>query len=145
MILTELEDCFTKELLRTVPPSRDKAHESLRMAGAYLEETKQVFRAGSCRLSMSGVYMALFHAARAVLYRDGIREKSHYCIGRYLETYVTSGRIDGKWVIFFDRIRKKRESNQYSFDVPPSNEEIEGMLVLTEQFIGIIKDVIDNP
>lgn len=28
-------------------------------------------------------YMVFFHSARAGLFRDGIREKSHYCIEIY--------------------------------------------------------------
>ncbi|HVP94349.1 MAG TPA: HEPN domain-containing protein [Methanoregulaceae archaeon] len=145
MTLTDLDDCFARGKLRTVPSSNDKAQESLATAWAYLEEAKQVVPAGSFRLATNGVYFAWFHAARALLFRDGVREKSHYCIGRYLETYAGSGRLEGKWVTLFDRIRKKREDNQYSSDVPSSKEEIEGSLVLAEQFIKTIEDLIKNP
>jgi uncharacterized protein (UPF0332 family) len=143
--LTKLDECFARGELRPVPPSGEKAIESLRAARAFLDESRQAARIGSNRLATGGIYMAWFHASRAVLFRDGIREKSHYCIGRYLETYVSSGRLDRKWVTLFDRIRTKRTENQYSFGVPPAPEEIDGLILLAEQFTGVIQDLLDNP
>lgn len=144
-ILTKLDECFARGELRPVPPSGEKAIESLRAARAFLAESEQAARTGSYRLATGGIYMAWFHAARAVLFRDGIREKSYFCIGRYLKTYVSSGRLDGKWVAMFDRIRVKRSENQYSFEVPPAREEIDGLLVLAEEFIAVIEELLDNP
>jgi uncharacterized protein (UPF0332 family) len=145
MKLTKLDDCFAAGKLRRVPSSGDKAHESLDTAREYLREAELVAGTGSFRLAMNGIYMACFHAARAVLFRDGIREKSHYCIGRYLEIYTSSGEMDAKWVNFFDRVRKKREENQYSCEVPPSEKEIHGLLELAGEFIGIIENLMKKP
>jgi uncharacterized protein (UPF0332 family) len=50
--------------------------------------------AGSLRSAMMAAYMGYFHAARAVLFRDGVREKSHYCIGVYLESYRERGMLE---------------------------------------------------
>ncbi|KUG20053.1 MAG: HEPN domain-containing protein [Methanomicrobiaceae archaeon] len=72
-------------MLRRVRPSAEKANESLSLASSYLAEARQVAGVGANRMSLTGAYMAWFHAARAVLFRDGIREKSHYCIELYPE------------------------------------------------------------
>jgi len=109
--LTRLDDCFAEGKLLRVSPSSGKAKESLNTARAYLEEAQQVIRIGSQRLAMNGVYMVWFHAARAVLFRDGIREKSHYCVEQYLGTYVASGKLDNKWVTLLGRVRGKRDQS----------------------------------
>jgi uncharacterized protein (UPF0332 family) len=63
------------------------------------------------RSALMAVYMGYFHAARAVLFRDGIREKSHYCIGIYLETYVEKGLLEEEWIALFDHIRGLRQAD----------------------------------
>ena len=70
-------------------------------------------------------YVAIFHAARALLFRDGIRQKSHFCLEQYLNTFVTSGKLEPKWITFFASMRDKRDTDQYGFQPPPTSEEIE--------------------
>ncbi len=119
---------------------------SLAMAREYLSEARQGMQIGTPRLATNGVYMAWFHAARAVLFHDGIREKrTHYCIELYLGTYAASGNLESRWVTLFGRIRSMREQNQYSFETPASGEEIEGWLSITEQFIERIETVPKLP
>ena len=67
------------------------------------------------RSAISSAYLAVFHSARAVLFRDGVREKSHYCIGLYLQKYVEEGTLEEEWPMLFDRIRSVRHADQYSF------------------------------
>ena len=78
--LFTLEECFGKALLRRVDPSTGKARESLRQARTWLAEAEQAFAAGVFRSALLAAYNAYFHAARAILFRDGLREKSHSCI-----------------------------------------------------------------
>jgi uncharacterized protein (UPF0332 family) len=60
--------------------------------------------------------MGYSHAARAILYRDGIREKSHYCIGVYLESYREKGLLKDEWVSRFNHMRGLRQNDQYALD-----------------------------
>ena len=96
--MTRLDECFDRGLLRTVEPSEEKARASLARAREWLEEAKEDLAIDSVRSALSAVYMGYFHAARAVLYRDGVREKSHYCIGIYLERYGEQGQLEEEWV-----------------------------------------------
>ena len=61
-------------------PHTKKACRSIALARAYLDETRQSGAIGTTRLAMNGLYFAWFHAGRSVLFADGIREKSHYCL-----------------------------------------------------------------
>jgi uncharacterized protein (UPF0332 family) len=140
--LTALDRCFADGKLQTVEPSRQKAGASLELARAYLTEARQSIGIGNNRLAMNGVYFAWFHAARAVLFRDGIREKSHYRLEQYLKTYAADGSLDTKWIVLFGRMRRKREESQYSLSPPPLREEIEGVLDLTQQFIEEMSRIV---
>ncbi|MEA2035274.1 MAG: HEPN domain-containing protein [Euryarchaeota archaeon] len=140
--MRDIEDCFRKKLLRKVEPSEKKAEKSLNLADSYLEEAKLVASAGAGRMSLSGAYMGWFHSARAVLFRDGIREKSHYCIELYLETYVESGHLEEDWILMLGRMRSQRHESQYSFAPQPDKEEVKAAIEGAEKFIGRIKKLL---
>jgi uncharacterized protein (UPF0332 family) len=80
-------------------------------------------------------YMGYFHAARAVLFRDGVREKSHYCIGVYLESYRDSGLVEDEWVLQFDHMRGMRQNDQYGLDARPTPAEVRQAVADAGKFI----------
>jgi uncharacterized protein (UPF0332 family) len=121
--MTGISDCFERGLLRNVDPSGEKAEASLVQAREWVTEAQKGLEIGAVRSALMAVYMGYFHAARAVLFRDGIREKSHYCIGVYLETYVINNRLEEEWVILFDHMRGLRQADQYSLDARPTEQE----------------------
>ena len=62
-------------------------------------------------------YYAMFHAARALLYAEGYREKSHYCLSvALLELYVDTGKLPLSMVKDFDRAILLREEADYKGD-----------------------------
>ena len=70
----------------------------MRAAHRWLEEAERSLEAGATSSSVLASYLSMFHSARAILYLDGYREKSHYCVARHLERYVASGQLEaGGW------------------------------------------------
>jgi uncharacterized protein (UPF0332 family) len=133
--LKNIDDCFERGLLRRVEPSRSKSEQSLLQAGEWLSEAEKNLEAEALRSAISSAYLAVFHSARAVLFRDGVREKSHYCIGLYLQRYVDDGTLEEDWPMLFDRIRSVRHADQYSFMALPTVEEVQAGIDLAERFI----------
>lgn len=131
-------------MLRRVAPSVEKANESLNLAASYLDEAQQVAGLGARRISLTGAYMAWFHAARAVLFRDGIREKSHYCIELYLNHYAQSGDLEEEWVLMFSRMRTQRHESQYSFGPAPTTTEVLAAVEHAGQFIERIRRLLSE-
>ena len=78
--LKSIDDCFERGLLRRVEPSRTKSEQSLLSARDWLSEAEKNLEAGAFRSAVSSAYLAVFHSARAILFRDGVREKSHYWV-----------------------------------------------------------------
>ncbi|MBP7070392.1 MAG: HEPN domain-containing protein [Methanothrix sp.] len=100
--------------------------------------------AGAWRSAVSSAYLAVFHAARAVLFRDGVREKSHYCIGLYLQRYVEEGSLEEDWPMLFDRIRSVLHADQYSFMAKPTEEEVQAGIDLAEKFIERMEKLLNE-
>lgn len=135
-LLKSIDECFERGLLRKVEPSRIKSQQSLRLARDWLGEAETNFEAKAYRSALSSAYLAVFHAARAVLFSDGVREKSHYCIGLYLQSYVENAELEEEWPMLFDRMRSIRHADQYSFQAKPSEEEVVSGLHLADNFIN---------
>lgn len=133
--MKNIDDCFELGLLRKVEPSRGKSDRSLLSAREWLSEARKNLEAEALRSALSSAYLAVFHSARAVLFRDGVREKSHYCIGLYLQRYVEDGSLEEDWPMLFDRIRSVRHADQYSFMARPAKEEVQAGIDLAERFI----------
>lgn len=134
--LKNIDDCFERGLLRRVEPSRIKSEQSLLQAREWLSEAEKNLEAEAYRSALSSAYLAVFHSARAILFRDGVREKSHYCIGLYLQRYVEDGDLEEEWPMLFDRIRSVRHADQYSFQAKPTDEEVSAGLDFAERFIN---------
>ena len=140
--LTRLDKCYERGLLRKVPASNDKAMQSLAQAREWVTEAGYDCDAGSLRSALMAAYMGYFHAARAVLFRDGVREKSHYCIGVYLDSYREKGLLEDEWVLQFDHMRGLRQSDQYSLDARPTLAEVRQSVADASIFIERIERLL---
>src|SRR3989344_3084996 len=75
----ELRICFDKRLLRSINPDTEKSRKSIETAEKKLNKAVKLINVGFFDLSVLEAYTCMFHAARALLYKDGIQEKSHFC------------------------------------------------------------------
>lgn len=125
-ILSELDDCFNKGLIRKIPPSKEKALRSLNKANRWLEEAKKSLSFNLFNSCLVASYSAMFHASRALLFKDGFREKSHYCLARYLEErYVNAGKLNRAVVDLLDRFRTLRHEDLYELDFSATQDDAE--------------------
>jgi uncharacterized protein (UPF0332 family) len=141
-VLNSLDECYRKELLRRVEPSLEKARRSLQQSRVWQDEARKSLAAGAFRSAMVSSYNGYFHAARAILYRDGLREKGHLCIELYLSSYVTKGVLEPPWIAQFSRMRSARHMDLYSFTAAPSREEVESALRGAEAFLARIEALL---
>jgi uncharacterized protein (UPF0332 family) len=136
---------WPRGLKKNTTPSKDKAKQSLIIAGKWLEEAALNASGHALRSSLLSAYMAVFHAARAVLFYDGYREKSHACIARYLEANcVSKGHLEPKWVRMLDHLRETRHADQYSFNFFASSDEVEETLENSKAFVSRMNKLLDD-
>lgn len=123
--------------------SQIKSRQFIRESDKWVEESVKNLESGAYNSAQLSIYLVIFHAARAVLFRDGVREKSHYCIIIYLETYYRKGFLEENWILLFDR-RSKRHMQQYSFQTEPSEEEIKSGIKSANSFNKRIKKLLKD-
>ncbi len=110
----ELEELFEKGLLKHASPSREKAEKSMVGAEKYLCKAKKVFDSGMDDVAVLLAYSSAFHAARALLFLDGVSERSHYAIGEYLRSEHPE--IGAENIRALDMYRGLRHSVAYGLD-----------------------------
>ncbi|PIQ89714.1 MAG: HEPN domain-containing protein [Candidatus Omnitrophica bacterium CG11_big_fil_rev_8_21_14_0_20_42_13] len=135
-------DCMREGLLRKIPPSKDKATQSLKKAREWLKEAENSLKGDAFNSSILASYMVMFHAARTILFLDGFREKSHACVARYLEEkYVKTGKLDKKWVELLDHNREIRHNDQYDLSFFSTKEDAENALKSANDFFAAMESL----
>ena len=87
----------------------------------------------------------MFHAARALLFRDGIIEKSHVCLAEYLRAeYVRKGRLSGALVSTHDSLRIDGHETLYGLETKSSAKEAEYALRKANEFLKAAKETLDQ-
>ena len=139
----DFEECLRRGYLRRIEPQPELARLSLSKARTFLESARKNLNIGIYDGALVMAYLAFFHAARALLFKDGWREKSHACISSYIrEFYVKPGVLEVKWVRYLDYIRTLRHQTQYDVGFSPEPEEVGAIIPKVEKFIGVVENII---
>lgn len=108
----------------------------MRAAHRWLEDAERSLKAGASSSSVLASYLSMFHSARAILYLDGYREKSHYCVARYLDKYVAAGQLESRWVDLLDHYREQRHESQYRFNFVVTVADAEASMTTSKEFVA---------
>jgi len=108
-----IDDCFRRGLRRT-EPNIDSAKRSILTAQRHLKEADVTFNVKAYSSTIITCYEAMFHAARAVLFKDGIKEHSHICIPIYLKDAYPELE---SYANVLDTYRIYREKVAYGLDI----------------------------
>lgn len=139
------KDCIDKGLLRKIPASKNNATRSINKAEKWLKESEKVFKSEAYDSSVLSSYLTMFHSARAILFFDGYREKSHACVARYLEErYVKTKKLEKKWVELLDHHREIRHNNQYDLSFFSTDDDAKNALESAKQFLERMKQLIGS-
>ena len=79
----KLDECFAAGLLKRVEPDMGNAKRSLQVSKEFLGDASKNNEIERYKVVVILGYTAMFHAARALLFRDGIKERSHICPDLY--------------------------------------------------------------
>lgn len=143
MSLAEIGRCFEEGLLRKRSPSKGLARKSIKQAESFLSDTEKLIDAEMDRMAVIALYNAFFHAARTLLFKDGIRERSHYCVARYIEAeYVLKKKLDKKFVLVLDSLRDMRHTTQYSLDAIEIDEDLNEIYNSCIDFISKVEKLV---
>ncbi len=141
MEIRNVEDCFRFRLLRRINPDTDKSKKSLEIAKNRFVRAKEALKLKIFDFAILESYMAMFHAARALLYKDGIQEKSHYAVYIYLrEKY--SNKIPLPVISLFNIHRTERHDAMYGLEYRPEENDAKIALKDAGDFVKEIGKVV---
>ncbi|MBS3135164.1 HEPN domain-containing protein [Candidatus Woesearchaeota archaeon] len=122
MEITKLEDCFRFRLLRDIKPDKEKTKRSLEISKHRLNEAENVLKLKIYEYVILEAYMSMFHAARALLYKNGIQEKSHFAMYIYLKEKY-SNKIPLHILNLLNIHRTERHEAMYGLEYKPTEED----------------------
>lgn len=135
MEIRNVEDCFRFRLLRKIKVDKEKSKRSLEIAKQRLKEAENAIKLKVFQFAVLESYMAMFHASRALLYRDGIQEKSHFAIYVYLKEKY-SDKIPLHIMNFLNIHRTERHEAMYGLEYKPQKEDALTALDDARVFVG---------
>ncbi len=134
--MMDVEECFEKGLLKREKPDDERSKRSVEIAKYKLGRARKLFDLGLLEETLTNSYSAMFHAARALLFRDGVREKSHFGLFVYIKERY-SGRLERRFVTELNALRLERHEISYGLEKPEITEsEAGGALEVVEDFIA---------
>ncbi len=137
------KDCFKKRLLTKTNPSLGMAKKSLRQSKFFLKEGNDLIELDKKEMAVIALYNSFFHTSRALLFRDGIKERSHFCVARYIESeYVDKKIISHKYLDHLDVLRDMRHETQYMVDTITIEADLEEISKVCKEFTGAVEKLI---
>lgn len=117
-----IEDCLEQGLLAKTRPDLQKAVSSVEMAKHKLELAEAEFDHRLFESALISAYTAMFHSARALLFRDGFKERSHFALYVYVsEKY--GRKIERKYLTELNSLRLQRHDLMYGLEKNREAEE----------------------
>jgi len=143
MKIETVEDCFKYRLLRKINPDIEKSKVSIKIAEEKLKRAKEAFKNGFFDFVIIEAYTSMFHAARALLYKDGIQEKSHYAIYIYLKEKYKD-KIPLQIINLLNIYRLERHETLYGFEFKPNKEDASSAIEDAKIFLKEIKKILSK-
>lgn len=122
----------------------DDAAERMALADETLEEARALFRAGFYKASVHA-YCAAFHAAMALLAREGKRPKTHKgVIAELGRDFVETGRLPEDAGAHLEQLLAMRLKADYEVPVSITDERAEESLVAAERFVQAARKALES-
>ena len=139
-----IDDCFEKRLLRRIKPDLLKVTKALEMSEVKKERAFDLFKNNFFEESIVASYTRMFHAARAILFHDGIIEKSHACVVAYLREHYSS-KLGQHMINWLDTFRLERHESFYGLEKTTIDEdEAKDALKKSKKFLESVQKILQK-
>lgn len=145
MYLFSVKDCYAQGLLKPAAPRRDFAKKSVAQAYSFLEKADKLISSeikDIKELVVIALYEVFFHAARALLHKDGVNERSHACVFLYVKSKY-SKLINTDLLQLADSVRVLRNDIQYSLDPIQIDVDLVELYNKCEMFIRQVEKLVE--
>lgn len=138
----DIRECIEKRFLAKIKPAPDLVKKELDEADYDYEKAEKAFSDKDWKWAIVKSYYCMFHAARAVLFSLGLKETRHFAIGIVLEDLSKKGKLESKYVNYFDAAVSSREDADYHYSY--SHDTAGHTLELAEEFLERMKELLEK-
>jgi uncharacterized protein (UPF0332 family) len=135
-----INGCLGKKFLTKTKPDNDLIEKEFAEAEYDLEKAEKAFDDEDYKWAIVKSYYCIFHAARAMLFKLGLKENRHFAIGVVLEDLNKNGKLESKYVNQFNAAISSREDADYHYIY--SNETAAYNLQIAQDFLERMKKLI---
>ena len=129
--------------LKKIPKDIEKSKSSIKIAKSRIIESQNLLKEKFYKQSILSSYTSMFHSARALLYKDGIQEKSHYATLVYLKEKY-SKTIPLNILNNFENYMRTRHNILYGLeDSNESNQKATNSIKTAKAFLSIINNILE--
>jgi len=111
----DIESCLREGFLQQIKVERDLIGKELGEAKYDIGKAKRALEEGDFKWSIVKSYYSMFHAARAVLFSLGFKERRHFAIRVVLEDLNMKGKLESKFISDFSAALGAREDADYRY------------------------------
>lgn len=130
----EFKQCLESRKIITFLKGKELSGKELSVARSDLLDAKAGYENQRYKWSTIQGYYAMFHAAKALIYSRGYREKSHYCLSVALRTlFIEEGKLDAQAGRDFLNAMNLREAADYEAEF--SMDGARAVIASAERFI----------
>lgn len=137
----DFDDCLKRSKIVRFNAAKKLAQRELKTAQEDLKAAQESLKHGNEKWATIQAYYAMFHAARALLYSEGYREKSHYCLIAAMKAlFVEAGILDIRFVDALQTAKVLRENADYSNEF--SRESATVLVEKAGQFYTCAREIL---
>ncbi len=127
--------------IKRFSPGPKLAKKELRIAEDDLKISLESLSGGNYKWGIIQAYYSMFHSARALLYSQGYREKSHFCLIEAIRTlFVETGKLNVLLVEALLEAKSLREAADYYGDFSEIN--CQKLVKKAEDFLDKAKKMV---
>lgn len=135
----KIENYFKEGLLRKAKIDENEIKGSLELAERFLERAKGNLRIEYFDVAFTLAYNTMFHAARALLFSLGVKERSHFAMIEYLKEKFREEEKIYRFLEILDSYRVSRHAIQYRGEFC-SKIDAEEAIKDAQEFLKIVKN-----
>lgn len=141
-----LKECFEKRLLRKGRPDKLKSLKALEIAQRKISKAEQLIKHSFYEEVILTIYTAMFQCARALLFQNGIFERSHHCVIEYLkENFLKKGKLEPSHIHWLDTYRIERHETLYGFEeIEYTQEEAKNAIEKAKDFLKVVHLLVES-
>ncbi len=121
---SDFNNCLKNKRIIPSADAKNLAGKEMAESLIDLEEAQDRFEHGRYKYCTTTAYYAMFHAARALLYSQGYRERSHWCVLAAMEElFGKTGKLEMRLVRALGQAMTLREDADYAAEYSQKGAE----------------------